>query len=47
MELRIGERVQILETGEGFYIDARIPHGFRNIDTEECEVVTATTPPNF
>ena len=47
MELTLGDKVQILEAGDGFYIDARIPHGFRNIDDEECEVVTAATPPNF
>jgi transcriptional regulator with XRE-family HTH domain len=47
MELTIGERVQILETGDGFYFDARIPHRFRNIDSVDCDVVTAATPPNF
>jgi transcriptional regulator with XRE-family HTH domain len=47
MELTIGDKVQNLETGDGFYIDARIPHRFRNIDKEECEVVTAATPSNF
>lgn len=47
LELTIGDRVQILEAGDGFYFDARIPHRFRNIDDEECEVVTAATPPNF
>jgi mannose-6-phosphate isomerase-like protein (cupin superfamily) len=47
MEITIGDRVQLLETGDSFYIDTRIPHRFRNIDQEECEVVTAATPPNF
>ena len=47
LELTIGDRVQQLEAGDGFYFDARIPHRFRNIDEEECEVVTAATPPNF
>jgi mannose-6-phosphate isomerase-like protein (cupin superfamily) len=47
MELTIGDKVQLLGAGDGFYIDARTPHRFRNIDTEECEVVTAATPPNF
>ena len=47
MELTIDDRVQILETGDGFYIDAGIPHRFRNIDSVDCDVVTAATPPNF
>ena len=47
LELTMDDRVQILETGDGFYINGRIPHRFRNIDDEDCEVVTAATPPNF
>ena len=47
MELTIDDRAQILETGDGFYIDAGIPHRFRNIDSVDCDVVTAATPPNF
>ncbi|MFT5658343.1 MAG: transcriptional regulator with XRE-family HTH domain [Gammaproteobacteria bacterium] len=47
MELTFGGRVQLLEAGDGFYFNARIPHRFRNIDKEDCEVVTAATPPNY
>ena len=33
--------------GTPIYFDSRLPHRFRNPGEEECEVVTACTPPSF
>jgi mannose-6-phosphate isomerase-like protein (cupin superfamily) len=36
-----------LEPGDAYYFDSRLPHRFRNVGEEECEVVSACTPPSF
>ena len=38
---------RMLGPGDAFYFDSRLPHRFRNPGNEECEVVTACTPPSF
>lgn len=45
IELTIGGETHILETGDAYYFDSRIPHRFRNIGTEEAEIVSACSPP--
>jgi transcriptional regulator with XRE-family HTH domain len=47
LEVTVAGRRRELGPGDAFYFDSRLPHRFRNIGAEECEVVTACTPPSF
>lgn len=47
MEVTIGKQKRILGPGDAFYFDSRIPHRFRNVSDDECEIVSACTPPSF
>ncbi|TDQ81017.1 XRE family transcriptional regulator [Dongia mobilis] len=47
LEVTVGDQVRVLGPGDAYYFDSRIPHRFRNVGTEECEVVTANSPPSF
>jgi transcriptional regulator with XRE-family HTH domain len=47
LEVTVGDQRRVLEAGEAYYFDSRLPHRFRNIGEEECEVVSACTPPSF
>ena len=45
IELTVGDRKEILGPGDAYLFDSRIPHRFRNIGEEECEIISACTPP--
>jgi transcriptional regulator with XRE-family HTH domain len=45
IELTVGDQVRRLKAGEAYLFDSRIPHRFRNVGKEPCEVVSACTPP--
>lgn len=45
IELTVGDQVAVLEPGDAYLFDSRIPHRFRNIDDVECIIVSACTPP--
>ncbi len=47
LEVTAGEQRQVLGSGDAYYFDSRLPHRFRNIGDEECEVVSACAPPSF
>ena len=47
VELTVGSQKRTLKAGDAYYFDSKIPHRFRNIGDEECEVVSACTPPSF
>lgn len=47
IELTVGEAVELLSAGDGYLFDSRLPHRFRNISKEPCEIVSALTPPVF
>src|SRR5215510_8672769 len=47
LEVTVGDQRRILGPGDAYYFDSRQPHRFRNAGAEECEVVTACTPPSF
>ncbi|MEQ6249282.1 cupin domain-containing protein [Sulfitobacter sp. HNIBRBA3233] len=47
IEVTVGDAVAILETGDGYLFDSRLPHRFRNVSTSPCEIVSALTPPVF
>jgi transcriptional regulator with XRE-family HTH domain len=47
IEVTVGKRSKILGPGEAYYFSSTLPHRFRNLGAEECEVVSAATPPTF
>jgi transcriptional regulator with XRE-family HTH domain len=47
LEVTVGDQRRVLQAGEAYYFDSRLPHRFRNVGVAECEVVSACTPPSF
>lgn len=47
VELTVGSQKRVLRSGDAYYFDSRIPHRFRNVGDDECEIVSACTPPSF
>jgi transcriptional regulator with XRE-family HTH domain len=47
IELTIGGEARILGPGDAYYFKSSLPHRFRNIGREECEIVSASSPPTF
>jgi transcriptional regulator with XRE-family HTH domain len=47
LELTVGMQTRVLRAGDAYYFSSRIPHRFRNVGSEPCEVVSACTPPSF
>ena len=47
LEVTVGDQRRVLGPGDAYYFDSRTPHRFRNLGDEECEVVSACTPPSF
>ncbi|MBS9404159.1 cupin domain-containing protein [Halomonas sp. TRM85114] len=47
IEITVSGEVAVLEKGDGYYFDSRLPHRFRNIGETECVIVSASTPPTF
>lgn len=45
IELTVGENTQVLQEGECYLFDSTIPHRFRNTGDEDCEIISACTPP--
>ena len=47
IEVTVGDQVRVLNPGDGYIFDSRLPHRFRNIGDDPCVVVSACTPPSF
>lgn len=47
IELTVGNRSEVLHTGDAYYFDSRLPHRFRNTSDETTEIVSAITPPTY
>lgn len=47
IELSVGGESRVLGAGDAYYFRSAIPHRFRNPDDEECEIVSASSPPTF
>ncbi|MCR4377878.1 MAG: cupin domain-containing protein [Rhodospirillales bacterium] len=47
VELTVGTQKRVLRAGDAYSFDSRIPHRFRNVGEDECEIVSACTPPSF
>ena len=44
LEVTVGDQRRVLGPGEAYYFDSRLPHRFRNLGEEVCELVSACTP---
>ena len=47
IELSVGGESRVLGPGDAYYFKSSMPHRFRNIGREECEIVSASSPPTF
>jgi transcriptional regulator with XRE-family HTH domain len=47
IELTVGGESRILGPGDAYYFKSTLPHRFRNVGREDCEIVSASSPPTF
>ena len=47
VELTVGGATRVLGPGEAYYFASQLPHRFRNVGREACEIISASTPPSF
>ena len=47
IEITVDGKAAILKAGDGYLFDSRLPHRFRNLGNEVCEIISACTPPSF
>lgn len=47
IEVTVADQVRVLNPGDGYLFDSRLPHRFRNVGDRECVIVSACTPPSF
>ena len=47
VELTVGGQSRVLEAGDAYYFSSSTPHRFRNVGSEVCEIISASTPPTF
>ncbi|MEZ5767162.1 MAG: cupin domain-containing protein [Paracoccaceae bacterium] len=47
IEIAVGNQVRVLQPGDGYLFDSRLPHSFRNAGDTDCVIVSACTPPTF
>jgi transcriptional regulator with XRE-family HTH domain len=45
IELTIGGSARVLGPGDAYYFASQLPHRFRNVGREVCEIVSCVTPP--
>jgi transcriptional regulator with XRE-family HTH domain len=47
IELTVGTATRVLRAGDAYAFPSSIPHRFRNLGRDVCEIVSACTPPSF
>jgi transcriptional regulator with XRE-family HTH domain len=47
IELTVSGEARVLGPGDAYYFKSTLPHRFRNVGREECEIVSASSPPTF
>ena len=47
IELTVSGAARVLGPGEAYYFASQLPHRFRNVGREPCEIISACTPPTF
>ena len=47
IELTVGASTRVLGPGDAYYFSSSVPHRFRNPGRDDCEIISASTPPTF
>ena len=47
IELTVGGETRMLGEGDAYYFNSTMPHRFKNPAREECEIISASSPPTF
>lgn len=47
VELTVGGQSRVLGQGDAYYFSSAVPHRFRNVGEDPCEIISASTPPTF
>jgi mannose-6-phosphate isomerase-like protein (cupin superfamily) len=47
IEITVEDQIQVLSPGDAYYFKSTLPHRFRNVGDEECEIISTCTPPTF
>ncbi|HEX2494478.1 MAG TPA: cupin domain-containing protein [Steroidobacter sp.] len=47
IEVTVGGHTRVLGPGDAYYFASAVPHRFRNIGDQPCELISASTPPTF
>jgi transcriptional regulator with XRE-family HTH domain len=47
IELTVGASTRLLGPGDAYYFSSSVPHRFRNPGRDDCEIISASTPPTF
>lgn len=47
IEITVADQVRVLNPGDGYLFESRLPHRFHNIGRADCVIVSACTPPTF
>ena len=47
IEVSVAGEARVLGAGDAYYFRSSLPHRFRNPGRDECEIVSASSPPTF
>jgi transcriptional regulator with XRE-family HTH domain len=47
IELTLAGVTRVLTAGEAYYFSSHLPHRFKNVGREPCEIISASTPASF
>jgi transcriptional regulator with XRE-family HTH domain len=47
IELTVAGVTRVLAAGEAYYFSSHLPHRFKNVGREPCEIISSSTPPSF
>jgi len=47
IELTLAGVTRVLSAGEAYYFSSHLPHLFKNVGREPCEIISASTPPSL
>ena len=47
IELTLAGVTRVLNVGEAYYFSSHLPHRFKNVGRERCEIISASTPASF
>jgi transcriptional regulator with XRE-family HTH domain len=47
IELTLAGVTRVLSVGEAYYFSSHLPHRFKNVGREPCEIISASTPASF